>query len=173
MTDLEASAQSAPWEQQEGETDRWFLRFSRYRLLGVGRDISKAYLQECQEENKEASAQAPGSWYREAKDRNWSERASAWDKTISLTDEDEWRIRRQQLRAREWEASELLFEKAMQALKELELSARMQNIANALKIASELGRKSSELWNDDLNAAAALLLKYDYDVVDKRQVENE
>lgn len=172
MTELEP-ASIAPWEQQPGESDRWFGRFTRYRLLGYGRDIHKAYRQECQAEAKEAAGQASGSWYREARERNWTGRAAAWDKHLGLADEQEWSLRREQLRAREWEASELLFQKAMQALRELELSARMQNIANALKIASELGRKSSELWGDDLNAAVTLLLRYNYDVVDKNLTEDD
>lgn len=174
MPDLEPSPLASPaWEQQPSESDRWFARFTRYRLLGHGRDVCKAYQQECEEESKAAAAQASGSWYRESRERKWAERAAAWDKHLGEVDEQEWALRRKKLRAREWEASELLFQKAMQALKDLELSARMQNIANALKIASELGRKSSELWGDDINAAIALLVQYDYDVVDKKQLEDE
>lgn len=175
MPDLEPPLEPLvqPWEQLPGESDRWFARFTRYRLLGHGRDVSKAYQQECEEEGRTAATQASGSWYRESRDRNWQERAAAWDKYIGSADEAEWERRRQQLRSREWEASELLFKKAMHCLRELELSARMQNIANALKIASELGRKSSELWDDNLNAAIQLLLKYDYEVKDKIKKEGD
>lgn len=77
-----------------------------------------------------------------------------------------WQERRNELRSQEWELSQLLLKKARQALEDLEISGRIQNIANALKIGSELGRVSSELWSSDLNAAISLVRQYGFDVVD-------
>jgi predicted transcriptional regulator len=86
---------------------------------------------------------------------------------------ESWSDRREWLREKEWKLAELLIEKCETILRDMELHARLQNIANALEVASKLGRKSSELWGDDLNAAISLLLKYDYEVRDKTQIENE
>jgi hypothetical protein len=84
-----------------------------------------------------------------------------------------WQERRNELRSQEWELSQLLLKKARQALEDLEVSGRIQNIANALKIGSELGRISSELWSDDLNAAISLVRRYDFDVVDRHKLDEE
>jgi hypothetical protein len=162
-----------PWEQLASEPDIWFMRFRRYLLLGSSRSFYAAYCGESRESGKEPSAALPGAWGRRSKEFAWESRAVAWDKANSAADEDEWQQRRQRLREKEWEMSELLFEKAEKALRDLELVGRIQNLANALKVASELGRKSSELWGDDINAAIALLLKYQYDIIDKRQLEDE
>jgi predicted DNA-binding ribbon-helix-helix protein len=77
-----------------------------------------------------------------------------------------WQIRREELRSQEWQISQLLLKKARKALENLEISGRIQNIANAIKIGSELGRASSELWSSDLNAAISLVRQYGFDVVD-------
>jgi hypothetical protein len=84
-----------------------------------------------------------------------------------------WQTRRDELRNLEWELSQLLLKKARQALEDLEISGRIQNIANALKIGSELGRVSSELWSSDLNAAISLVRQYGFDIVDVNTKENE
>ena len=84
-----------------------------------------------------------------------------------------WQARRDELRKQEWEISQLLLKKARQALEDLEISGRIQNIANALKIGSELGRISSELWSSDLNAAISLVRQYGFDIIDVSVKENE
>jgi transposase len=87
--------------------------------------------------------------------------------TDSLVEENQiWAERRLLLRSQEWEISQLLLEKVRKALEDLEISGRIQNIANALKIGSELGRVSSELWSSDLNAAISLVRQYGFDVID-------
>jgi hypothetical protein len=91
--------------------------------------------------------------------------------TESFQKEQEiWQNRRDELRQQEWEISQLLLKKARRVLEDFEISGRIQNIANALKIGSELGRMSSELWSSDLNAAISLVRQYGFDVVD---VSNE
>jgi hypothetical protein len=159
------------WEQLPSEPDMWFLRFKRYLLLGASRSVYAAYCRDCRDAGKEPAAALPGSWGRRSKEFLWESRSAAWDKAHASAEESEWHQRRQQLREKEWQVSELLFQKAEAALRDLELVGRIQNIANALKIASELGRKSSELWDSDVNAAIALLLKFDYEVKDKKQLE--
>ncbi len=77
------------------------------------------------------------------------------------------------MRSQEWELSQLLLDKARKALEDLEISGRIQNIANALKIGSELGRISSELWSSDLNAAISLVRQYGFDIVDVNTKKNE
>jgi hypothetical protein len=77
-----------------------------------------------------------------------------------------WQTRRDELREQEWQISQLLLKKARRVLEDFEISGRIQNIANALKIGSELGRMSSELWSSDLNAAISLVRQYGFDVID-------
>ncbi len=84
-----------------------------------------------------------------------------------------WQERRNELRSQEWELSQLLLRKARQALEDLEVSGRIQNIANALKIGSELGRISSELWSNDLNAAISLVRRYGFDVTDRQRLDED
>jgi hypothetical protein len=160
------------WDKLPQEPDAWFLRFRRYLLAGIRRTVYRAYAEECRESGKEPST-LPGAWGRRSREFDWESRASAWDAANSAAEESEWHQRRQRLREKEWQVSELLFQKAEAALRDLELVGRIQNIANALKIASELGRKSSELWDSDVNAAIALLLKFDYEVKDKKQLESD
>jgi hypothetical protein len=157
------------WQQLPSEPDIWFIRFRRYLLQGPSRSLYSAYSQESRDGGREPAAALPGAWGRRSRQFEWELRAAQWDKANSSVDEKEWQERRRQLREKEWQVSELLFEKASVALRDLELVGRIQNIANALKIASELGRKSSELWGDDINSAIALLLKYDYNIIDKKQ----
>ena len=113
--------------------------------------------------------------------RDLSEQISNQTKSLTVESATEsfqkeqqiWQNRRDELRNQEWEISQLLLKKARQALEDLEISGRIQNIANALKIGSELGRVSSELWSSDLNAAISLVRQYGFDVVDLSTKENE
>lgn len=94
--------------------------------------------------------------------------------TESFQKEQElWQIRRDKLREEEWEISQLLLKKAREVLENFEISGRIQNIANALKTASELGRLSSELWSGDLNSAISLVRQYGYEVVDLNEKDDE
>jgi hypothetical protein len=162
-----------PWDKLPDEPDSWYVRFRRYMLLGSNRTVYATYVRECLESGKSKPSALPGAWGRRSREFNWEHRANAWDKANSAVEEEEWHQRRQKLREKEWAVSELLFQKAEAALRDLELVGRIQNIANALKIASELGRKSSELWDSDINAAIALLLKFNYQIIDKNLVDEE
>ncbi len=67
-----------PWDQQEGEPNRWFHRFSKYRLLGSGRSIEATYKAEC--ETKRCKINRPSRlWHKMGKDWQWAHRAAQWD----------------------------------------------------------------------------------------------
>jgi hypothetical protein len=94
--------------------------------------------------------------------------------TESFQKEQEiWQSRREQLRTQEWDISQLLLKKAQKALENLEISGRVKDVVDAIKIGSELGRVSSELWSSDLNAAISLVRQYGFDVIDARESDDE
>jgi hypothetical protein len=72
-----------PWEQMDGEPNRWFQRFERFRLMGLGRSILSCVNRERVAKGRAESDDAPGSWRNAAKAWDWRARAEAWDKHIS------------------------------------------------------------------------------------------
>ena len=68
-----------PWERLPEETERWFLRFEHFRMMGVGRDLNTAYNQERVAKGLQESSEASGSWRKVAKANRWYERAEAYD----------------------------------------------------------------------------------------------
>jgi hypothetical protein len=88
-------------------------------------------------------------------------------------DEEKWRIRRQDLREKEWELSGLLLAKAEKLLKDNDIEISPRQLPNILEVGFELARRSSELWDNDLNAAIALVRRYNFDVVDRQRLDEE
>lgn len=78
------------WEQQEGESNRWFQRFCAFRLLGPGRSLLECFNQEKVVKSREKSLQAAGSWRKAAEQWNWRSRADAWDKYVTTQAETKW-----------------------------------------------------------------------------------
>jgi len=72
-----------PWDQQDGESSRWFQRFSAFRLLGPGRSLIAASNAERVSRSLEKSVQTPGSWRKAAERWQWLVRAAAWDKHLT------------------------------------------------------------------------------------------
>lgn len=66
------------WDRIEGEPDRWYRRYERYRLMEPVRSIAAVYQGESRNGEKPRS-NAPGLWYEIAKQWQWEERAAAWD----------------------------------------------------------------------------------------------
>lgn len=62
------------WERQSAEPIQWYERFTRYRLMGMGRSIRKVL-----EAENQRPKNIPGNWLRMAEKWNWRERAEAWD----------------------------------------------------------------------------------------------
>jgi len=67
------------WEQQEGESNLWFDRFTRYRLMGVKRSVLGCYNKEQAKEGKEKRNSPPASWSKAAKKWKWKSRCETWD----------------------------------------------------------------------------------------------
>lgn len=73
-----------PWERQERESARWFMRFRLYLNLGTKRTVNAAYEVEHQVDSKEkqrkSRTKCGPEWYNAARRWQWEERAHAWDK---------------------------------------------------------------------------------------------
>lgn len=67
------------WEKQPGEPDRWFGRFHQYLLMGSQRSLLGCYKAESPEKREKAES-TPKSWDVAAREWNWKERASAFDR---------------------------------------------------------------------------------------------
>jgi hypothetical protein len=75
--------QQQEWNQLPDESDLWFSRFTRFRLMQPVRKIPLVFQQEQAEENRgkqrNLRTDPPGEWYEIAKKWRWRERAAAWD----------------------------------------------------------------------------------------------
>lgn len=69
-----------PWDRIEGEPDRWYRRFERYRLMEPVRSVAAVFQEEQEKKNPENPRKNPDKDWYEARDRwKWDERVSAWD----------------------------------------------------------------------------------------------
>jgi hypothetical protein len=68
-----------PWEQLPGETNAWFNRFDRFRLL-TDRSVQAAFNQWRLAKGRKLSRSTPKSWRDASKRWNWYERGEAWDR---------------------------------------------------------------------------------------------
>jgi len=87
--DCDEDAGEPAWERRTGESQVWFARFERYRLLGPERSLRTAFASEPRNATStvEETPRAPGphalrlpaAWRKAAQKWNWSGRANAWD----------------------------------------------------------------------------------------------
>lgn len=70
-----------PWERQEGEPARWFMRFRIFLSLGSKRTVNAARDTEYKDKQKESRTKTGPEWYNAAKRWQWATRADAWDNT--------------------------------------------------------------------------------------------
>jgi hypothetical protein len=71
-----------PWDQQENEPKRSYVRFLLYRDLGPTRTVEAAYEKYFSEKKAGEGGEklwVPGQWWRDSRAYGWSERAQAWD----------------------------------------------------------------------------------------------
>jgi hypothetical protein len=71
-----------PWERQEHEPARWFMRFRRYLAGGHKRSVNAVFEAERQEKAGKSSNKAGETWYGAAKRYEWEARASAYDEHV-------------------------------------------------------------------------------------------
>lgn len=71
-----------PWERQQNEPARWFLRFRRYLASGHTRSVNAVYEAEQQEKAGKSRGKAGETWYHAAKLYRWEERAAAYDANV-------------------------------------------------------------------------------------------
>ena len=66
---------SAPWARQPGENERWYGRFTLYRLLGSRRSLQRAY--DLARVLEGLRGQSPGqAWEQKAQEFAWPARAA-------------------------------------------------------------------------------------------------
>lgn len=93
-----------PWDQQEGEPNRWYQRFNSFRLAGPGRSWLSVYCAEWKKKQeregnsgKSEPKRLPGSWDKYAKEFQIYIRAQAWDQYLANLAETEiesaWRAK--------------------------------------------------------------------------------
>jgi len=114
-------AEVKPWERQrdengELEPNRWFDRFTAYRLLGASRTLLGCVNEERAIKGHKKSSYTPGSWRKAFEVWNWATRAEAWDKHLRQEAEAQWEERRKEIKEREWEQAEKLIERAEKML---------------------------------------------------------
>ncbi len=73
----------APWDQQEGEPNRWYQRFNAFRLAGPGRTILSVANAEKAIRGQKESKYPPGSWRKATEKWQWRVRANAWDQHLT------------------------------------------------------------------------------------------
>ncbi len=92
MTDVKM-----PWDQQDGESNRWFQRFCSYKLMGAGRSLLSVCNHDREAKGRKRSNRTAGSWVRAHQEWRWKERAEAWDKYLTekttIEAEARWRDR--------------------------------------------------------------------------------
>lgn len=71
-----------PWEQRDGEPNRWYQRFNAFRLAGPGRSILTVSNAEKALKGRKESKYTPGSWRNAAEKWQWKARANAWDQHL-------------------------------------------------------------------------------------------
>ncbi len=69
-----------PWERQEGESAKWYMRFRNYLSLGAKRSVNAAFELEHKKKQEKTSTNPGKEWYNAAKRYQWKERAENYDK---------------------------------------------------------------------------------------------
>lgn len=73
-------SESYTWEKQEGESTRWYSRFSMYLHLGTNRSLlGTVHREEAERSGVKQSKKVPGSWDVASRQWEWKARAEAWD----------------------------------------------------------------------------------------------
>jgi hypothetical protein len=163
-----AGEEGMAWDRLPGESALWYRRFTRYRLMGPSRSVSRTKNDEWEAKGQKRSGKTPGqAWYNAYNRDRWEERAQAWDGYILEQEEIAWKERRTAIREREHELVEQLFQKVEEMLmfpvarQETQTEQqggrivnvtiiepadwKLRDITALLETASKVGRLSSEM----------------------------
>jgi hypothetical protein len=130
------------WEQQPGESSRWYARFEAYRLAGPGRALLPIYNAERHAAGKGRVSRLPGAWNDAAARWCWKQRADAYDA-----------YEREQRRA------ELRAELAIRQQARLDLARNMQQQAELVFDAAHLDNLTIKEARGLLRVAVALAVE--------------
>jgi hypothetical protein len=111
-----------PWDRQKGESEAAYRAFLAYRDLGPGRSREAAYARWAG--HGKGTERAPaGKFTKWCAENDWVERARAWDDhlqaerdAIAAAEARKWEQRRQQSLEENWQAAQLLRDKARKML---------------------------------------------------------
>jgi len=106
----------ARWDRQEGEPNNWWVRFEKFRKLGLRRSALAVYNEERAERGMAPAATCPGAWVPIIAQWEWRERAAEWDKYLIEQDRLQWQARRTELRSREWDVADRLLKRGEEML---------------------------------------------------------
>jgi hypothetical protein len=121
MTDPQTDLDSQElWEQQLGESPRWYARFEVFRLAGPSRSLLAAVNADRQQRGVVKSKSIPQAWAKNAKLWHWRERAQAWDERQRLEARAIHQKEIEEMNRRHLQEAKALQSKAIQRLKALE-----------------------------------------------------
>jgi len=114
-------AETKPWERQRDSTgrlepNRWFDRFTLFRLMGPNRSLTELCNRWRTEKGRKRRGYPLWNWRDKAKEWDWRGRAEAWDEHNRQEMEAEWVARRQETREQEWASSKQLLDRIEQML---------------------------------------------------------
>jgi len=113
------------WERQRDsdgklEPNRWYSRFTAYRLMGSGRSLLGCVNQERVQKGTKRRNSVPGAWSRAFERWCWRERAEAWDKAERERTEAEYEAERLEWRERRRQMLQGFFSQLAKALQKFE-----------------------------------------------------
>ena len=79
-----------PWDRQPEEPNRWYQRFTAFRLQGVGRSLLEAANKSRDEKGIKRTVRVAGAWVRACDTWRWRDRAAAWDQFLNDQKEAEF-----------------------------------------------------------------------------------
>lgn len=109
----QVQVQVNPWDRLPGESNLWWIRFEKFRLMGPARTIKGLYDVEREHAGKCFRKQAPGIWKNHAVQYRWRERAGAWDQLALDELREEWAKRREKWRQDEWDLANMMHKKVL------------------------------------------------------------
>lgn len=133
------SEEAKTWERQRDsdgklEPNRWYSRFTAYRLMDSGRSLLGCVNQEREQKGTKRQNTVPGAWSRAFEQWRWRERAEAWDEAEREREQQEYETERLEWRKRRRRLLQGFFGKLAQALDQFDPGrATLSQLTQAVK----------------------------------------
>lgn len=155
VTNLPFNAPERIWEQWPQEPAKSYRAFALYRDMGLDRSLRRAELiihnaDESKEPWTKIRTGSPSILIKWSKQWQWYRRVQAYDAWMIKEQEKRWEERTDQLREKQWEASETLMEKGIKGLGQVdETNLSVKDVVRLLQLGSQLGMLTK---NEPMNA---------------------